>query len=560
MLLLFDYESQLFQADHVIRVIRGTGFKKVNEKLYEINPEDPLNYEELFLSLGDLKGIIYGWSINRESLFTLEQSLGIKELMYFSQALIKNSDRKMPTVVFATLNAEQNLYEAPLRGFFKTLTLEHPEIVWKLVDLETIDFNLLEKESSQDLDEKMIRYQDGKRYVARLLRKKISKGNQVFKSDASYLITGGLGGLGLALAEWMVSRGAKEIILIGRHGPDALTTNKINEIEALGCKIHVKQVDLADKKSVANLIESEAKRLKGIFHLAGVLSDGPLITQNWDKFKMVFAPKINGGWILHEATLGIHLDLFVAFSSLSAILGSLGQVNYSAANAFLDTLMTYRRGINLPGLSVQWGPWADVGMAKNLVGNLERFGINATAAKDNFDILERSMIANLDRVLVTSVNWGKYTKQFKNTKLWLSEIAFKSERAESTTLDIQNAGEGEKRQMIKNFITETIGKIFELSPDKIEPERGFFTMGMDSLLAVELRNKLQAGFGDSIKLPATIIFDYPSINVLSQYFFEKYGVTQEEVASEVSEKETLKAVEEQVDKMSEDDINKLLGD
>ena len=181
-------------------------------------------------------------------------------------------------------------------------------------------------------------------------------------------MTGGLGSLGLVVAEWLVEQGAQHLVLVGRHGPGAAAQAALAEWARRGVQVQVRQADVAHAEEVQALVDSLRAQppLRGVIHAAGVLDDGVLLQQTWERFARVLAPKALGAWHLHRATAGMALDFFVLFSSVAAVLGSAGQGNYAAANAYLDGLAWYRRSRGLPALSLNWGPWGEVGMAAQL--------------------------------------------------------------------------------------------------------------------------------------------------------------------------------------------------
>ena len=190
-----------------------------------------------------------------------------------------------------------------------------------------------------------------------------------FKADATYLITGGLGALGLHVARWMVDRGARSLVLSGRKGTEGAAKPALDQLRAAGARVIVARADMARREDVQRLLSEIAAShppLRGIVHAAGVLDDGVLLQQDWERFARVMAPKIAGSWNLHSLTLDLPLDFFVLFSSASSVLGSPGQTNYAAANAFMDALAHLRRSQGLPALSINWGAWSVSGMAATL--------------------------------------------------------------------------------------------------------------------------------------------------------------------------------------------------
>ena len=197
----------------------------------------------------------------------------------------------------------------------------------------------------------------------------LSAASARFRGDATWLVTGGLGGLGLRTARRLADGGARHVVLVGRKAPSERAAREIAELQARGVTVHVESVDLADADAVAGLFRRMKERgpaLRSVFHAAVALDDGILLRQDLARFKTVLAARVAGTWNLHQQTLPLALDHFVAFSSTASVLGSTGQGNYAAGSAFLDALMLARRARGLPGLSINWGPWADSGLAAGL--------------------------------------------------------------------------------------------------------------------------------------------------------------------------------------------------
>ena len=232
------------------------------------------------------------------------------------------------------------------------------------------------------------------------------------RQDGTYLITGGLGGLGLAVAEWLAERGARHLLLLGRRVPTAAVQLQLDALAAQGVTVTVAQADVSDKQRLQAILDQidAAYPLCGVIHGAGVLDDGALQQQNSARFAKVLAPKVQGAWNLHLLTQGMALDFFVLFSSAAALLGSRGQANYAAANAFLDALAHHRHAQGLPGLSIDWGAWAEVGMAAQLVRTqrtqLAAQGMRAIAPAQGVAALAHLLGQPTPQVGVIPVNWA----------------------------------------------------------------------------------------------------------------------------------------------------------
>ena len=217
---------------------------------------------------------------------------------------------------------------------------------------------------------------EGVPYVAAVVRADAAPPGEVGVSGAgSYLITGGLGGLGLEVASYLVEQGARRLVLVSRGPPGEDARRKLRDLESRA-ETRVQHLDVADNAAVRALME-KIPDLRGVIHAAGVTDESVLLHHSWDRFDGVMAPKAYGAWNLHQASLGLELEFFVLFSSAVSLEGSTGHAGYTAANEFLDGLAEYRRQLGLPGLSINWPPWAGVGMQ----AELERKGLAWRAGK-----------------------------------------------------------------------------------------------------------------------------------------------------------------------------------
>jgi myxalamid-type polyketide synthase MxaB len=323
-------------------------------------------------------------------------------------------------------------------------------------------------------------------------------------SMASYLITGGLGGLGLQVAQQLVADGARQICLTGRHG---VTTpeqqHALDRLAAAGATVTVIPADIGDPAAVQALLHrcNRLAPLRGIVHAAGVLEDGVLSTQTPQRLANVLRPKVAGAWHLHTLTADQKLDFFVCFSSVAALLGSPGQSSYAAANAFLDRLMQHRRQQGMHGLSINWGPWAEVGMAASLSTRFQQQGLTPILPDQGrlfFRYLLQQDVAQLG-VLPTQRPQPNVQPQRTGLRAILAELPAH-----------------ERMTHLEAYLRTEIATVLGLSSSMALNERTrLFDFGMDSLMAVELRNRVEIGL--SCKVRATLFFDYPTIEVLLPY-------------------------------------------
>ncbi|MEM6446994.1 MAG: SDR family NAD(P)-dependent oxidoreductase, partial [Cyanobacteria bacterium P01_D01_bin.123] len=237
------------------------------------------------------------------------------------------------------------------------------------------------------------------------------------QEQSTYLITGGLGALGLQVADWLTQQGARHLVLTSRRG---LTETTKTAIASLSERTELKVIaaDVARPEDVEQLlaeIDASMPPLKGIIHAAGVLDDGVLQQQDWARFEKVMAPKVAGTWNLHQATQALPLDFFVCFSSIASLLGAPGQGNYAAANAFMDALAEHRRALGLPGLSINWGPWSTAGMASELTDrDRDRWaaqGLKAIDLQPGLQMLV-TLLKRSGQVGAIPIDWSTFMRQF----------------------------------------------------------------------------------------------------------------------------------------------------
>jgi myxalamid-type polyketide synthase MxaE and MxaD len=248
---------------------------------------------------------------------------------------------------------------------------------------------------------------------------------------------------------------------------------------------------------------------------------------NWERFTKVMAPKIQGGWHLHQLTQELPLDFFVCFSSAASLLGSTGQGNYAAANAFLDGLAQHRRSLGLPGLSVNWGAWAAGGMASRLAdqfqSRIRSLGMGSIPPEQGLEILDRLLGQSATSVGVFPVNWPQFVTQLPaGMKMPVlegfidSQSVVKATQTNEFLAELKAAKMSDRPQIMTNYLQGVVGKLLGF-PDTqlLDPQLGFFDMGMDSLLALELRNLLQTSLNCAVS--STVLFEYSNIESLAEY-------------------------------------------
>jgi myxalamid-type polyketide synthase MxaB len=361
-------------------------------------------------------------------------------------------------------------------------------------------------------------------------------GDRKINAEGTVLITGGLGALGLQVAEWLTEQGAGGIALLSRRAPDEQKQAKIAELKAAGTKVVAVQGDVSDVANITAAIDqipADFPPLKGVIHAAGVLADGIMFDMDLEQLRKPLASKIDGTWNLHAATKERELDFFVMFSSVASVLGSPGQSNYAAGNAFLDSMAAYRRSQNLPAVTINWGPWADSGMAAEAGrdSNVESKGMRLLPSGQALDLMGELVQSNEPQTIVMSVSWIDLLQAMNNkvTPL-LSDI--------TADIDINSGGSDADRALreslakmngtdqiaaLTTLLQTSLANIMGLEPEDIDPSQALTTMGLDSLMAIELKNKIERQL--QLTLPMSAFMNEPTVATLATTAADIFGNT-----------------------------------
>lgn len=349
--------------------------------------------------------------------------------------------------------------------------------------------------------------------------------------NASYLITGGLGDLGLLVAGWMVDHGARHLVLVSRRKPSAEDLAKLAALEARGVQPKLVRADVSNAEELGEVISSidPALPLKGILHAAGILDDAPLLQQSRARFSSVLSAKLLGAWNLHCLTRQRDLDFFVLFASVAGVFGSAGQANHAAANAFLDGLAHHRRALGLPALSIDWGIWSRLGAAArrhaDKQARMKAMGsIQPQQGIASFgELLQSALNGGVPQVAVVPIDWQLLQDQVA-VRAFLSDFGRGPEAnappADGALLErVQSCSVAERKALLVEYLGAQVARVLGWGPERVvDTQQGFFDVGMDSLTSLELRNLIQRSLGCS--LPTTVAFDYPNIEALAGYLAE----------------------------------------
>jgi acyl transferase domain-containing protein len=351
------------------------------------------------------------------------------------------------------------------------------------------------------------------------------------RGDRSYLITGGLGAIGLHTAAYLAQLGAGDIVLTSRRMPDVDAERTIADItERYRCRIHTFAADVGDESQVAALlarIRAELPPLAGVAHLAGVLDDALLPQQSVERFRTTLAPKAFGACHLDRLTRDDDLDFFIVSSSVSSVLGSPGQANYATANALLDGLVAQRKAQGLPATGVNYGPWGKGGMASSQAAraNLGAQGLSPLEPTAALAALAEVVANGTGQATVIKANWQRAAKALSGSRPPILDHVLPSAAAESTgdselLRQLHEVPESQRASFLTEFLQREVQQFLRLAQPPAASSR-FLDLGTDSLMAVELRNRLYGQFGGAFTISATAVFDYPTIGLLAEYLADQ---------------------------------------
>ena len=538
------------RGERSVLVVRGESYEQTDGSHYRIRSDRPEDIRRLFeaTSAPDRPGggaIVHLWSLDAAdpeattvASLNAAQGSGCANVLLLVQELARTEAPDHPRLWLMTRGAQAagdtssqvSVAQSPLWGLGRVIAQEHPTLWGGLIDLEPgaslhdAAYQVHEEISGAD-GEDQIAFCQGRRHVGRLVRKRPSATQAPplrWRTDGSYLISGGLGDLGLLVARWMVEQGARRLILLGRTRlpPRADWSSievgsrlarqiaAIRDLESLGASVHLAPVDVADEDALSGFLDAFRAEgwpaIRGVVHAAGVLQDGLLVQLDATALHTVLRPKVMGGWLLHRLLEDDPLDFFVLFSSAGSVLGQPGQGNYAAGNAFLDALAHQRHAEGRPALSINWGAWAGEGFAdsvggKRLAARLALLGISSIAPKQALEMLGRLIGQSAPQVVAVPVDWRRYRAFYPagNASLLFSELArdedevLRAAGCSSERRDAILAAEPpQRRQLLQSYLSEQVARVLGVSPSKLDVQQSLIHLGLDSLMAVELKNRI----------------------------------------------------------------------
>ncbi len=504
-----------------------------------------------------LQGIVHLWSLDiaanselTESDLRRAQELSCASLLHLVQALsqLPHQPSSLPFWLI-TRGGQAVEAQAPVAfaqsliwGMGRTLAREHPEYWGGLVDLDpsstpAVAVEQILSQLLQSDSEDQVAFRHGQRFGARLVHSQLQELQAItFDPQKTYLITGGLGFLGLQVAKWMVNQGACHLVLTSRREASPEQRSVIATLEAVGTKVEVIPADMAIAADVEKLLATitvSMPPLKGLIHAAGVLDDGVLQKQSWERFEKVMAAKVLGSWHLRRLTQEHSLDFVVYFSSIAALLGATGQGNYAAANAFIDALSQDNHSRQINSISFNWGPWAEGGMTANLNERSRKYwlniGIHSLEIKEGLQALAQTLMSGIPQLGVIPIDWSQFPAEPLGA--YFSELKRKPQTTETKIQTAQNqirplllqTDVKQREELLLNYLRGTIGKIIGLSAiTQLEVDQPLNKLGVDSLMSVEIRNQIRTNLG--VEIPVSRFMDGSSTTQLAVEITQKLSV------------------------------------
>jgi acyl transferase domain-containing protein len=472
-------------------------------------------------------------------------------LLHIAQALLKLGTAADLRLGFVTEGAESvagepalNLAHGLVDGFVQALGMEQPQ--WRPWSIDLSPGTGPADRCAQivaalraDDQENHVAFRHGRRYVRRLVEAETGDRKKVtVRGDRAYLVSGGLGGIGQAVARWLARKGAGQVLLMSRRGSeDAAAAGMLAALAGEGVPATLVCADVTDYAAMrARVLDAARLPLGGIVHAAGVLDDAPLQNLSLAHFQRVMGAKVSGSLNLHRLAQGADIELFVLFSSIANLIGSAGQANYASANGFVAALGRARHAQGLPASVIHWGPWAEVGMASNkLIQNkILRSGLLMLDPDVAIDAMEKVLESTRPEAVIARIDWTRIA-DYLAERVPLTLLDNYTRSAQPAPAPAGNGpaegGAGLVQELLRQsaanalkqltaYVEATVREVLAIDPaDTVEHTRALQKMGMDSLLSVELRNRFAAAL--QLQLPVSLMFDAPTIGAVSRLLLDE---------------------------------------
>ncbi|MBM0274313.1 type I polyketide synthase [Micromonospora tarensis] len=498
--------------------------------------------------VGALRGVVQLWSLDEATgddpdPLRAAQQRGVVTVLLLIQALTEGApageDARLWLLTAGVHGIDgsapaTSVRHAPVWGLGRVAAVEHPELRPTLVDLgpapDPAVARWIADEVRADDPETQVALRGDTRHVARLVRRTAPRAvpAEAVRPDGTYLVTGGLGALGLLTARWLVDHGARHLLLIGRRDPGDDAGRVVRTLRDAGVEVRVARADVSDESALTRVLTDAATSmppLRGVVHAAGVLDDATLRTLDPQRLLTVLEPKVAGSWNLHTATADLALDFFVLFSSLAGLVGSPGQGNYAAANTFLDALAALRSGQGRPALSIAWGAWENTGLSvtPDGVGRfVERAGVSGIAPASGISWLGPLLGVDAPQVAAALVDWQRWAAAAPPAPL-ISELVaaaapepavVEAARGPLTVDELFAADPAHRRELLESYLHGAVARALEMKPEQLDIDQPLTEVGLDSLVAVGMKSRVEVELG--LTLPLTAALEGASVRQLAE--------------------------------------------
>lgn len=531
-------------ASQIVLVRPGDGFECKSDIEYRASRSSREDLERVFKAVGiaDFSGIVYGWALGCDAdldgapyagadaavvLYMLQRLAVDKRRIPAQLLLLTRCLQAVPESEGANETIE-GLMQAPLLGLARVAANEFSELRVRTIDIDheaaTLAQLALEIASADAEEEVALRADE--RFVHRMRRVTAVEMNAAmpavvgtgFAPDATYMVTGGFGGFGLEVATWLVRQGARHLVLIGRRGASTTEAQEaIERLRAQGAKVVEVSADISSESEVVRVLErirAELPPLDGVFHAAAVLDDAPIAQLEPQQIDRAMGAKALGAWYLHRHTAEDTLRYFVLFSSIASMVGGSGQASYAMSCSYLDALSRYRRARGLPAVSLNWGALRDVGMATRF-GDIQKYlsdtGVGQFSPAQAIRLLEQALIWEPIELAIAKMDWKPWAAAYptwgasSKYRDLLTGKALETTAARNHPLRLRLlAMEPSQRESdIAAMLVDLLAKTIETSPDGIDTSLPLPSLGLDSLMAMDLLAAIEDGFG--VKVPMLMV-------------------------------------------------------
>jgi acyl transferase domain-containing protein/acyl carrier protein len=536
----------------VLTAVPASGFARVSEHSFELDPGSKSDWAEVLAEAGPLDGVVHNFALDsrwRGAASADEVMESARDVLGSALGLAQAGQQlasPRPRFVFVTEGAHPldsvagaDPVQTALWGFCMALRLEEPATWGGIVDLapDLEGLGALADELLGPDGEDMVALRRDGRRVFRLAPATAEAVRELtIPEDATWLITGGMGALGFAITRMLVGLGVRRFVLTGRSAPNEAAEAVLRELRAMGAEIVVSLGDVANEADTASALAEAGPALHGIVHSAGILGTCPLRTEDWAHVSEVLAPKVAGGFHLDRLSRrsAPRLEHFILLSSAASTVGSVGDAAYGAANAWLDGLAHARRAEGLPAQTTCWSLWSGGGMGEHraVERRFREVGVTPLSVERGLSTLRRVIESDVAELTIIDIDWQKYVDVLNLRSPLLSDVAdlpaatapsgISEQKGEIAGLELEalrRAEPAERASILAGWLTSAVALALGCRPGDIDPERSLNTMGLDSIVGLELQAAIETHL--HVTVPVVTILDGPSVSDLTAHILEE---------------------------------------